>query len=466
MTTLLPIIRGSDALSEVAALSGQNLYACYQCGKCTAGCPFSFSPQQVVRHLQLGQVAQALALDTTWECASCFTCTAACPKGVDPARIMRALRSLPPDRIPPPVAEGAERNGAGTPPPDPLPTKHGNRRRAWVFANNHRIARLGSRLAPVSNWLLKVPGAGLAAHHLLGIHKERSLPPFARPTFPAWFRGHTPAGDGHRGDVLLFHDTFMDFNFPEAGIAATELLERAGFRVALTDTVCCGRPMISKGFTEQAERHARTNLSRLYEHARQGTYIVGCEPSCLLTLRGEYAELVREPELKEKARVVGRQALLIDEFLAMLSRQGELELTFDHAPNGGRPVLLHAHCHQKAVADPGASMELLRLAGYEAELVNAACCGMAGAFGYEKEHYALSRAAGEKGVLPAVRAREDAEVVVLGVSCRQQIEHFTGRRTLHLAQALRDAAAPAGEDGEAPDGEPAGALAASGSSAR
>jgi Fe-S oxidoreductase len=132
---------------------------------------------------------------------------------------------------------------------------------------------------------------------------------------------------------------------------------------------------------------------------------------------------------------------MLDEFLALLSERGELELTFDGDRDARPPVLLHAHCHQKALASPEASLRMLRLAGYRAELVNAACCGMAGAFGYEREHYELSKAAGERGVFPALRARPDADVVVLGVSCRQQIEHFTGRPTRHLAQALRDAAA-------------------------
>ena len=442
MSSLPAPPRESDALRRLAALSGQNLYACYQCGKCTAGCPFSFSPQQVVRHLQLGQVARAAALDTVWDCASCMTCTATCPKGVDPARIMRALRSLPCDLDDGCLGEGgAQCKELGISSlPASRPSHHGNRRRAWMVANNHRLARVGSRLAPVSNWLLRAPGIGWASDHLLGIHRDRPLPAFARPTFPTWFGHHTPSGDGHRGTVLLFHDTFMDFNFPDTGIAATELLERAGFRVELTDTVCCGRPMISKGFVELAREHARTNLTRLYERAREGTYIVGCEPSCLLTLRSEYPELVRGSDLEEQALVVARQSLLIDEFLLMLSRRGELELEFAQEAAGRRPVLFHAHCHQKAFADPGTSLEVLRLAGYEAELADADCCGMAGSFGYEKEHYGLSRAAGERGLFPAVRAREDADIVVLGVSCRQQVEHFTGRATHHLAEMLRDAA--------------------------
>lgn len=427
MTSTLPPPRESDALSRLSALSGQNVYACYQCGKCTAGCPFSFSPQQVVRRLQLGQVADAAALDTVWNCASCMTCTANCPKGVDPARIMRALRSLPCDDDPDATGNGAQAH-------------HGNRRRAWMVANNHRLARVGSRLAPMSNWLLKTPGAGWAMERLMGVHHERPLPTFARPTFPAWFARHAPYGDGRRGTVLLFHDTFMDFNFPEAGIAATELMERAGFRVELTNTVCCGRPMISKGFVDKARDHARTNIDRLHQHATNGTYIVGCEPSCLLTLRSEYPELMRGTDWEERAAAVASKTMLIDEFLLHLKECGELDLTFPGPDPDRRRVLFHAHCHQKAFATPDTSLELLRLAGYDAELANADCCGMAGSFGYEKEHYELSRAAGERGLLPAVRAREDADIVVLGVSCRQQVEHFTGRTTHHLAEMVRDAA--------------------------
>ena len=116
-----------------------------------------------------------------------------------------------------------------------------------MLANNHRTARLGSHLAPVSNWAFCAPGAGAALERVLGVHHARSLPPFAKPTFQEWFRDHAPLRDGHRGKVLLFHDTFMDFNFPDTGVAATELLELAGYQVELTDSVCCGRVLISKG---------------------------------------------------------------------------------------------------------------------------------------------------------------------------------------------------------------------------
>lgn len=429
----------SNLLRTVEESSGQNVYACYQCGKCTAGCPFSLSPQRVVRLLQLGQVEEALSHATTWDCASCMTCATACPKGVSPARIQRSLRTLH-------LLSGTDgRNGDGNEdgnghgPLDRYYRAHARPLRTYLFANIEWFSRLGSALAPVSNWALNIPGAKLVADRILGIHKNRSLPPFVRQTFPDWFRAHTPIGDGHRGAVVLFHDTFMDFNYPSTGIAVTELLETAGFRVELADKVCCGRPMISKGLLAQATTQATINVTRLYEHARNGVYIVGCEPSCLLTLREEYPDLV-EPELKDKARVVAQQALLIDEFLGMLNAKGELGLTFRAAQSNGRgEVVFHGHCHQKAAAAPARSVELLRLAGYEAEMADAPCCGMAGSYGYEKEHYEASRAAGERNLFPLIRAQAEAQVAVMGTSCRQQIEHFTGRRARHVVELLREA---------------------------
>jgi Fe-S oxidoreductase len=413
-----------DPVRQVELASGQNLWACYQCGKCTADCPFSLTPSLVLRLLQLGQAAEARALATTWECASCYTCATGCPKGVSPARVMKALRVLD-GALAPRALPGARSDRAI------------GRLRARALASMPRLFRLASALAPASNWLARAPGARHLAHLVLGIHRERPLPPFARESFPAWFSRRAPSGDGRRGTVLLFHDTFMDYCYPGVGAAATEVLERAGFRVELTDTVCCGRPSISKGFAADARSRARTNVARLYEPASRGVYIVGCEPSCLMSFRDEYPHLVPAEEA-ERARVVARQVLLIDEFLARLRDRRELELPF-RGRDGLPRALFHAHCHQKAFASPAASLEVLALAGYEVELVNAACCGMAGAYGFEKEHYEPSRRAGERALFPAVRARPDAQLVVMGASCRQQLEHFTGRPAVHFAEALRDA---------------------------
>jgi Fe-S oxidoreductase len=256
-----------------------------------------------------------------------------------------------------------------------------------------------------------------------------------RPSFPEWFERRKPLGDGHRGDVLLFHDTFMDYDAPQIGVAAAELLDLAGYRVSLSNNVCCGRPMISKGYVDEAKRQARANVERLHPQVANGTFVVGCEPSCLLTLREEYPKMLAGSDLEEKARAVADRCLLIDEFLADTKRGEELEFESE-----GPEVLFHGHCQQKAEADAALSMELLRRAGYDAEMVRAPCCGMAGAFGFEKEHYEASRKAFERALGPAVEAHPDAQLVVMGISCRKQIEHFTGRPVWHLAEILRAAA--------------------------
>jgi Fe-S oxidoreductase len=443
MSTILP--RGEVQHKLLLALereTGRSVFACYQCGKCTAACPFSFSPQRVMRYLQLGQVEQALAMETTWVCASCMTCSRVCPKDADPAGVMRALRGV---RAGLPTAAGIAES-------DPEEwrqltdlaaeqySEHSHALRSFFFANIHEISRRGSQLAPVSNWMTRVPGSKLVAHHLLGIHKERSLPQFVRPSFPEWFRLRKPLGNGHRGNVVLFHDTFMDYDAPQIGVAVTELLELAGYRVGLSNTVCCGRPMISKGYIGKATEHARVNVERLHEQLGEGGQIVGCEPSCLLTVREEYPRMLAGSEWSERARAVADRCLLIDEFLMAAVDGGELP--FEPERRDDRNVLFHGHCQQKAEADVTRSLELLRLAGFEAEMVRAPCCGMAGAFGFEREHYEASREAFERALGPALAARPQAQLVVMGISCRKQIEHFARRPARHLVELLRTAARP------------------------
>ena len=435
----------ADAIHALELASEQNIWACYQCGMCTSDCSFSLTPNLVVRMLQLGNLAGARALATTWECASCYMCQTDCPKGVSPARLMKALRNLN-GHLPPALATLV--GTPGRPASLSLVQMRGPgvrgalgariaAVRARLLANMPELFRIGSRFVPLSNWMTQIPGARLVAHAVLGLHRSRPVPRLAAETFPRWFAHHRPVGDGHRGRVILFHDTAMDFNYPAVGQATTELLEKAGFRVELTETGCCGRPAISKGVHDVVEKCARHNIPRLYQQVRDGqAYIVGAEPSCLLTLRDEYLHVV--PELREQAQAVAARTLLIDEFLSLLHERGELELEFKDA-GGRKPVLFHGHCHQKAFASPLKGVRLLELAGYSAELINAACCGMAGAYGYEREHYEPSRIAGERALFPALRARPDADVVIMGVSCRQQIEHFLGRPVRHLVEALRDA---------------------------
>ena len=244
--------------------------------------------------------------------------------------------------------------------------------------------------------------------------------------------GNRRANGGMRGRVVLFNDTYMEGNYPNVGIAATTLLERLGYTVETAPRRCCGRAMMSKGMLPTAIEHARHNVDVLFPLADAGIPIVGTEPSCLLTLRDEYLDLLPDDP---RAQVVARQSLLLDELLDRIAKEeGGLPLAFN--PHEGT-VLFHAHCHQRALAGVDASLAALRaVPGATVEVPDAGCCGMAGAFGYEKEHYDVSMTIGERFLFPAVRRNPGATVVTTGVSCRQQVEHGTGVAPLHLAEFL------------------------------
>ena len=268
---------------------------------------------------------------------------------------------------------------------------------------------------------------------MLGVGRQRQLPQFARVPFTTWFR-RRKGKTGATRKVVLFNDTFNTYNYPHVSIAATELLEAAGFEVILPGHRCCGRPMISKGLVEKARAAARDCVERLIPFAEQGIPIVGLEPSCLLTLRDEIIVLLPEDE---RTKTIAQHAYLFEEFIAKLDDEGALGLEFSEQV---RQVLLHGHCHQKALVGTGPSKQMLALAGCEVEEVDSGCCGMAGAFGYESEHYDVSLAMGERRLLPAVReAAEETTIVAAGVSCRQQIKHATGRQALHPAEVLHAA---------------------------
>ena len=231
---------------------------------------------------------------------------------------------------------------------------------------------------------------------------------------------------------MLFNDTYMEGNYPGVGIAATKLLERLGYSVETAPRWCCGRAMMSKGMLPKAIEHARHNIDVLFPLADAGIPIVGTEPSCLLTLRDEYLDLLPDDP---RAQVVARQSVLLDELLDRIAKEeGGLPLEF--RPHEGT-VLFHGHCHQRALAGVDASLAALRsVPGAQVEAPDAGCCGMAGAFGYEAEHYDVSMAVGERALFPAVRGNPGATVVTTGVSCRQQVEHGTGVTPLHLAEFL------------------------------
>jgi Fe-S oxidoreductase len=306
-----------------------------------------------------------------------------------------------------------------------------------LFGRIERLNRLGALAPALANWVSGLGVSRWLLERVVGIDRRRPLPVLAAETFTDWFRRRQAPAPGPRGEVVLFHDTFTIYNVPEIGRAAVELLEAAGYRVVLADKTCCGRPLISKGMLVEAREHAAWNVARLHPYAARGIAIVGLEPSCLLTLRDESVDLLRT----EEARTVARQSFLLEQFL-LRERERGLDLRF---AGNGRKALLHGHCHQKALVGTAPTVAALRWAGYDVTEVDSGCCGMAGSFGFEREHYDVSVQLGNRRLAPAVKAAAlDVEVVAPGMSCRQQIEHLAGRRARHPAEVLRQALVPGG----------------------
>jgi FAD/FMN-containing dehydrogenase/Fe-S oxidoreductase len=311
---------------------------------------------------------------------------------------------------------------------------HGLPLRNRLFGGIARLNRLGSLVPRLVNLVSGLAPSRWLLERVAGIDRRRPLPRLAGQTFPAWFARHRAPADAPRGEVVLFHDTFVTYNTPAIGQAAVSLLEAGGYRVVLVDRKCCGRPMISKGMLAEAREHAVWNVARLHPYAARGVAIVGLEPSCLLTLRDEYVDLLRTDE----ARTVARESVLLEQFLLRERARG---LTLPFVAHGRR-ALLHGHCHQKALVGTAPTVQALRWAGYEVSEVDSGCCGMAGSFGFEREHYDVSVWLGNRRLAPAVKAAPaDTEVVAPGVSCRQQIEHLASRRARHPAEALWQAVA-------------------------
>jgi Fe-S oxidoreductase len=273
----------------------------------------------------------------------------------------------------------------------------------------------------------------------MGIARERPLPRFAREHLVGWDKRRRRSVEAPRGDVIFLADSFTTYTEPAIGRAAIELLEAAGHRVRLESAGCCGRSSISKGLLDRARGMAEDMAGRLAPEAERGVPIVGCEPSCLLTLREEHLQLLPGDP---RAQAVAAQAKLVEELLVEAIDDGALRLD-PAAEVANRPIVFHGHCHQKALAGTAATVALLqRIPGAEVTEIDAGCCGMAGSFGFEAEHYALSMQIGELRLFPALRtAAAGALVAATGVSCRQQIGHGTGREARHPVELVRAALA-------------------------
>lgn len=352
-----------------------------------------------------GLPAKALKSKRLYEafdlCLECKACKSECPSGVDVGKMKFEF----------------------------LSQYYRQNRMSWrtqIFARADLVSRFGSALAPVSNWVLSSPLKPLI-NHVLGVAQERSIPTFARQNFWDWWKKRQgPKLTPNQPRVVLFVDTFNGYNEPWVAQSAVRVLERLGYAVTIADRTCCGRPMMSKGSAEQARLHAVDNVNRLRRFIADEVPIVGLEPSCILSFRDDYFSLIEDPDLEALSKL----CLTFEEFL----QDKELPLN-----EGAPPLLLHGHCHQKALVGTAPAIKLLsQLPGVELEEVDSGCCGMAGSFGYEREHFEVSKAMAYRRLIPAAVAihRRGGRVVAAGVSCRQQVRAFTNRVALHPAEIL------------------------------
>ncbi|MCX2734255.1 FAD-binding protein [Saccharopolyspora sp. NFXS83] len=340
-------------------------------------------------------------------CLMCKACKSECPLGVDMAKLKSETLSHHHD-------------------------EHGVPLRSRVFGSIRSLNRLGAATAPLSNLPGRIPLLRKLMRRALGITEHRPLPRFERRHLGSWFRGRHLRQRAPRGPILFLADSFTTYTEPAIGRAAVELLERAGYEVRLVDEGCCGRSSLSKGLVDDAKAKARDLVSRL---AGSDAPIVGCEPSCVLTLRDETLSLLPDDPA---ARDVAGRVRQIEEVLSEAIDAGDLELSEDTWP-ARRRVLFHGHCHQKAEVGTAATVGLLRRIPEAAvEEVDAGCCGMAGSFGFEAEHYEMSMTVGSDRLFPAVRAEPATTIIAAtGVSCRQQIAHGTPRAAHHPLELVR-----------------------------
>ena len=349
-------------------------------------------------------------------CLECRACKSECPVGVDVARFKSEFLASYWDR-------------------------HGMSIAAQVFGSARTAAVWGSRLAPLSNRIANTTIARWAAEKIAGLDRRRSMPQWTRKTLrkqatvlegPVKARP-THASFSHR--ALLFADTFTDHADPEIGLAAIDVLNAAGISTEVAPNACCGRPLISQGRLSEARRLAAANVHALYDAADKGHSIVFVEPSCLSAVREDAPDLLRG-ELQRRARVIAQHAVLFEEFLEEECAQGRAVLPLKPGP---KQILLHPHCHQRSMGLAAPAKALLsRIPSAAVVDLDAGCCGMAGSFGYTRDHYEVSRAIGERKLLPAARALgKESVLVAAGTSCRHQVADLAGATALHPAVLLR-----------------------------
>lgn len=361
---------------------------------------------------QLGE--QGLIDDGVYElldlCLSCKGCKGECPNNVDLARLKA----------------------------ETLQARHDERGAPFRDRLIGRMPEIASSCSGALAPLLNAANASTPVRHLLekvlGFDRRRPLPRFARQSLQTWFSARSPR-NSEGPEVLLYGDAYISYYLPEVGRAAIRVLEAAGFRVRLERPADSQRSRISRGLLRDAKRDGQKLFEGLQPYTDRGVPVLCCEPSCWSALTDDLPDLLDDEEL---ARSVGGQVFMIDRFLEDQLTAGNIELSLRSAP--GLSILVHGHCHQKALEGPSASLNLLRrIPGASVRDSGAGCCGMAGAFGYEKNHYALSSKIAGQRLLPAIeQAGPETRLVTNGFSCRHQVHDLAGREAQHIVELLAE----------------------------
>ncbi|MEQ3554374.1 FAD-linked oxidase C-terminal domain-containing protein [Pseudonocardia nematodicida] len=347
-------------------------------------------------------------------CLGCKACKAECPMSVDMASLkVEALHHHH--------------------------SQHGTPFRSRIFGAIRFLNRMGSATAPLSNLPGRIGPLRKIMERTVGIKAERPMPEFVRNNLVRWDRrrGARRSPTGTVGTVNWLADSFTTYTEPHIGRAAIELLEEAGWKVELASGGCCGRSSLSKGMLDDAKRKAEGLVTSLARNTEPGSPIVGCEPSCVFTLRDETLSML--PDVPEVSAVAER-VRQVEELLVEAIDDGRITLP-QQSWLSGRRVVFHGHCHQKAEVGTAATMALLRrIPGLEVAEIDSGCCGMAGSFGFEAEHYETSMTVGRDRLFPAIESEpENTLVAATGVSCRQQIFHGVGRTAWHPLELVRQA---------------------------
>jgi len=346
-------------------------------------------------------------------CLSCKGCKSECPSNVDMAKLKAEF-----------LQHYYDANGI------PL--------RALAIAYISKINKIGSYFTPITNFFLKNSFTSSILKRTLGFSVERQIPLLSKITLSKWYKRHKNQNNYPNGKVYLFADEFTNYNESEIGIKAILLLERLGYQVVIPQHLESGRTYISKGLLRKAKKIANKNIKYLKKLIDEETPLIGIEPSAILSFRDEYPDLANKNNKAESLKIASN-AFLFDEFFMREVNKGKINksLFTDEA----KKIKLHGHCQQKAIASTASTIQMLSYPeNYEVSEIPSGCCGMAGSFGYEKEHYELSMKVGELVLFPEIRkTSKDTIIAAVGTSCRCQIKDGTNRNALHPVEIIYDA---------------------------